>query len=78
MLSVHVWDQVTECILPGCDRAGFSSHPFLRKFMYMSPGRNLNSELPEWNSHSLPPNFFFAKKNQNWRSVDGGTCGSLA
>lgn len=45
---LSVWDQVSECILPGCDRAGFNSHLFLRKFV--SPGRRargLNSELPE-------------------------------
>lgn len=45
---MSVWDQVSECILPGRDRAGFNSHLFLRKFV--SPGkraRELNSELPE-------------------------------
>lgn len=45
---MSVWDQVSECVLLGCDRAGFNSHLFLRKFM--SPGRRareLNSELPE-------------------------------
>lgn len=24
-ISVRVWDQVSKCIFPGCDRAGFNS-----------------------------------------------------
>lgn len=59
-MSVRVWDQVSECILPGHDRTGFNSHLFLRKFMYMSLGRrarDLNSEVLEV-GFSFPPSAF--------------------
>lgn len=80
-MSVHVW--VSECIPPGRDRAGFNSHLFLRKFMYVSPGRSardLNSELPQV-GFSFPPSEFLLLCKEGSK-LEGygqrGTCGSLA
>lgn len=80
--SICVWDQVSECMLPGCDRAGFNSHLFLRKLMYTSPGRrarDLNSGLPEM-GFSFPPSEFLLLCKESKLEAHGqrGTCGPLA
>lgn len=80
--SLSVWDQVSERMLPGSDRAGFNSHLFLGKLMYMSPGRrarDLNSELPEV-GFSFPPSEFLLCKEELKLEGHGQrrTCGPLA
>lgn len=82
MISVRVWDQASECILAGCDRAGFNSHLFLRKSMYVSPGRrakDLNSELPEVGFSFPPSEFLLLCKEESKLAGHGqrGTWGSL-
>lgn len=82
-MSASVLDQVSECILPGRDRAGFNSHLFLRKFMYASPGRRareLNSELPEVGFSFPPSEFLLLRKEESKLEGHGqrGTCCCLA
>ena len=72
-MSVRVWHQVNECILPGHDRAGFNSHLFLRKFMDVYRGRrarDLNSELPEVGFSFPPSELLLCKGGGAWTERD--------